>query len=132
MSVELLEALKGDDIQARAGVISGPVALRDFFESRDEVRQLALALKSGSIDETTLRGFVAGLLQDLQTGVLFPHDLTLAALAVAIEDWDVPFAEEYLSGLAGLKSAEMPYGPRIAGEMLSRRLSPPHPVSSSR
>src|SRR5262249_8122895 len=74
--------------------------------------------------EESVRRFAEQLLKDLKRGVLFPHDRTFAALAVVLGDWYTPFADEYLRGLAGLKAAEMPYGPRVAREVLSHRQAP--------
>lgn len=121
MTSPLLEALQNEDLQARAGVITGPVALQQLLAGRKEVRNLAEAFPSGVVDADALREFVSALLKDLQKGRHFPHDLTLAALAVAVEGWSVPFSEEYLRGLAGLKCAELPYAPRIARQVLSQR-----------
>ena len=85
--------------QVCAGVITGPVALRHFLAGREEARNLGEAVQSGLVEEGSLREFVSALLQDLQKGLHFPHDLMLAALAVAVEGWAAPFTEEYLRGL---------------------------------
>ena len=81
------------------------------------------ALSSGLITEAAVRLFAERLLKDLQRGVLFPHDLTLAALAVALAERYTPFADEYLHGLAGLQAAEMPFATRVAREVLAQRAS---------
>jgi hypothetical protein len=39
----------------------------------------------GQIDEESLPDFTVGLLQRFQPGVLFPYDVSLAAVAVVLE-----------------------------------------------
>src|SRR6516225_5468961 len=121
MSETVLNLLVCDHLLAIAGTISGAPALRQFFASREEVKQIAAGIQSGAIMEDTVRHFTELLLKDLRRGVLFRHDLTLAALAVALEEWQTPFAEKYLRDLGSFNAAEMPYGPRVAREVLAHR-----------
>ncbi len=117
----VLSELLAPDLQTRAYAISGATALRHFLTTRTEVRAVGDALRSGVITEQAVRRFTETLIRDLQRGILFEHDRTLAALAVALKDWHTPFSAEYLRGLADLEAAEMPYGPRVAREVLSNR-----------
>ena len=123
MGAGVLEGLLSEELLASASAISGAPALRQFFAGREEVQALGAALSCDSITETSIRLFSERLLKDLQRGVLFPHDLTLAALAVALAERYTPFADEYLRGLAGLQAAEMPLSTRVAREVLTRRAS---------
>jgi hypothetical protein len=121
MSEGTLTLLVSDDLLAIAGTISGAPALSHFFASRNEVRQVASAIQSGDVPEDAVRLFTESLHKELKRGILFRHDLTLAALAVALEGSFTPFAEQYLRDLAKLNAAEMPYGPRVAREVLDHR-----------
>ena len=116
-----LQSLFSEDLQAVACTIAGAPALREFFLSRAEVRAVEEALRSGTLTDPAVRQFVEDLLDDLEQGVRFPHDRSLAALAVALGNRYTPFAEEYLQGLARLEAAELPYSTRVAREVLSRR-----------
>ena len=125
MSEGTLKLLLSNDLLAIAGTISGAPALRQFFASRNEVQQVANAIQSAAVPEDAVRLFTESLLGELKRGVLFRHDLTLAALAVALEGSFMPFAQQYLRDLAKLNAAEMPYGPRVAREVLVNRSSAP-------
>jgi hypothetical protein len=125
MSEGTLKRLISDHLLAIAGTISGAPALRQFFAAREEVQQVAFAIQSGASAEDSVRLFTESLLQELKRGVHFRHDLTLAALAVALEGSFTPFAVKYLRDLADLNAAEMPYGPRVAREVLAHRSPAP-------
>jgi hypothetical protein len=58
-------------------------------------------------------------MNDLRRGECFPHDLALAALAVALEYRPTPFAKEYLRDLSRLRLAEMSTSVRLAQECLA-------------
>ena len=123
MADEVLQGLLSEELLANASAISGASALRQFFASSDEVRAVRAALNDESLTETSVRLFAEHLLKDLRRGVLFSHDLTLAALAVALAERHTPFADEYLRGLAGLQAAEMPLSIRVARDVLAQRSS---------
>jgi hypothetical protein len=127
----VLKRLLSDDLLVIAGTISGATALRQFLASRNEVQKVADALKNGSVTDDSLRRFTDELLKDLRHGELFRHDLVLAAIAVVFERWFTPFADEYLHGLAGLEASEMPYGPRVAREVLASRKTGPAKITSN-
>src|SRR5690242_14745369 len=120
MAASVLESLLVEELHATAAAISGAPALRQFLAMRPVVRAVYGALVSGTLTDQNLRSFVEELLKDFRPRVLFPHDLTLASLAVALADRHTSFTEEYLRGLASLKAAEMPYAPRVAEDVLSR------------
>ncbi len=117
----VLSRLNSDRMLGVASTISGPSALRHFFASCEEVQDVVFALRSGVILDESARAFVEEMLDDLKREVLFPHDLTFASLAVALETRYTAFAEEFLRWLAGMQSAEMPISPQVAREVLSHR-----------
>lgn len=80
------------------------------------------ALGTGEVLEKEIRDFANCLLRDFRPGVLFEHDIALAAVAVALSrDWNTPFAEEYIIDLAKLKNPEMRRSIAIA-RIAARRL----------
>jgi hypothetical protein len=121
MAVRILDLLLAEDLLANACAFSSAPALRLFFTQRPEVAQVAEAVRNGMVAEEEIRDFVTQLLGDLATGVHFRHDLTLAALAVALEECQTPFVEELLRELADLRLSEMPLSPRVAQEVLEQR-----------
>jgi hypothetical protein len=121
----VLSRLNSDQMLGVASTISGSAALRHYFASCDEVQDVAFALQRGVITEEGVKRFVEDLLDDLKKWVLFSHDLTLAALAVALETRYTLFADEFLHWLSQMQSAEMPIGPQVANEVLYHRAWPP-------
>ncbi len=121
MSEALLENLKSEEFLLEMGFLLPPAALRHRLQSMRQVRELQEAIAQGAIPEQAVREFVGSLTGSLRRGERFPHDLALAALAVALENRTTPFAEEYLRDLAGLKVAEMSVSRRVARECLDRR-----------
>jgi hypothetical protein len=117
----VLSRLNSDRMLGVASTISGSAALRHYLASCDEVQDVAFALQRGVITEEGVKRFVEDLLDDLKTGVLFSHDLTLAALAIALETRHALFADEFLRWLSQMQSAEMPIGPQVAKEVLYHR-----------
>jgi len=129
MLPDVLDRLLSDDLLANACAFSTAPPLRQFFARRAEVREVGEALRRGSVGEEAVRDFLARLLGDLTAGVLFRHDLTVAALAVALEELRTPFADEFLRELADLRLAEVPLAPRVAQEVLAHRQTLPQPAA---
>ena len=121
MSHELLERLKSEDFDLSVGFLLPPRALRSQLQARQEVQDVIAALVNGGLKEHTVREFVTSLMGDFQNGERLPHDLTLAALAVALETRPTEFAREYLQDLADLDVAEMSSSIHVARECLKRR-----------
>jgi hypothetical protein len=117
----VLDGLLGDDLLANACAFSTGPALRQFLAHRNEVQKVSAAFAVGSLTEDAIRAFVVKLLGDLKTGVHFGHDVTLAALAVALAEQRGPFVEEFLRELAELRVSEIPLAPRVAQEILKGR-----------
>ena len=122
MAVEVLERLKSDEFAAEALFLSTASALRRFLAGRDVVAAIREALRQGAITDDTLRGFVSVLMRDLRYGERFPHELPLAAVAVALELRSTDFAEEFLYDLAALRLSEMSLCIRVARECVRQRM----------
>lgn len=114
MRHRVFEQLTSENFLLKFGIISNSRAVHRALELSDEVAQLSIALFQGEIDEKSIRRFVSQLLSELQIGKLFPYDMTLAAIAVAIQRRPTAFAEEFLLDLARLDRAEMPISIRVA------------------
>jgi hypothetical protein len=121
MSVEMLERLKSEEFALALGSLATPGAVRRFLRTADEVSAIRKALRNGAISEDTLREFVSTLMRDLRHGERFPHELSLAALAVVVETHPTNFAEEFLHDLARLQCAEMSLCIRVARECAKHR-----------
>ena len=121
MSVEMLERLKSEEFALAVGFLATPGAVRRFLRTADEVSAIREALRNGAISEDTLRKFVSVLMRDLRHGERFPHELSLAALAVVLEIHPTNFAEEFLHDLARLQRAEMSLCIRLARECVKHR-----------
>ncbi len=95
--------------------------MRRLLRRTSEVAAVRQALREGAITEDTIRGFVSILVQDLRIGQQLPHELALAALAVALETRPTDFVEEYLYDLSRLRLAELSMCIRVARECLKYR-----------
>jgi hypothetical protein len=82
-------------------------------------------VRRGQVSDAMLREFVAEMMADFERGRQLPADVTLAALATALESSNADFAEEYLCDLARLQLAEMPMSIRVARECLKVRCGLP-------
>ncbi|MEX2140154.1 MAG: hypothetical protein WD894_12890 [Pirellulales bacterium] len=121
-----LAKLTSEEFFASIGTPSSPKALRRYLHLCTEVKEVRTSLASGQISEETIRRFVDELKAHFVRGVQFPYELTLAALAVALETWRTDFADNYLLDLARLRGySEMHIAPRIAGLCLSGRQKAP-------
>ena len=123
MSAGVLDRLASEEFALAAGFLSTPSSLRQSLRHAKEVHEIHDALKQGAIDDDTLREFVSRLMQDFRRGERFPHQLALAALAVAVERRPTDFAEEFLHDLARLQIAELSTAIRMARECLKHRTS---------
>jgi len=113
-TVVQLDGLLSDDFIAEVGVVSSPRGLRRAIYKSDRVAVLRRAISCGSITETDIRQFTERLMKDFSRGEKFPHELALAALAIALENRRTEFAEEYLLDLARLNIVEMSLAPGVA------------------
>ena len=119
--MDALSALDGEDFQSRAQVIATADALARFLRDCSEVTELRAALSSGQLTGNHLRKYVKSLIRAFDAGMRFPHEINLAAIAVALERSLIPFANEYIRDLSALKVAEVPLASRVARLVLKRR-----------
>jgi hypothetical protein len=118
MSPYVLQRLRSDEFALSVGFLSTPGPLRRFLRQTEDVAAIRAALEQGAITDETLRAYVSSLMQDLRRGERFPHELAVAALAVALEMRPTEFAEEFLQDLSRLRLAEMSLCIRVARECL--------------
>jgi hypothetical protein len=116
MTPDSLRRLLDEKFLADFGIIGGARALHWALDRSDAVHAIRSDLASGVLSESRIRGSVSELLTGFRPGQLFPYDLTLAAIAVALERRATKFTEEYLRDLACLDLAEMPMAIRVARE----------------
>lgn len=109
-----LAALQSDAFIDRFFAIGTAEALRGALARSPEVLAVRDAMKKCSLDESSVAHFVADLLNSFERGTLFRHDLTLAALAVAVEATFSPQVDLFLDRLARLRIAEIPMASRVA------------------
>ena len=121
MSNALLDRLKPDALFSSLGPLPPPAVLRRALQRVPDVARVAWALRRGQITEQMVREFAATATADWQRGQQLPCDVTLAALAVALEPCGQEFADEFLCDLARLKLAEMGTSIRVARECLKAR-----------
>jgi len=131
MVAKILQQLTSDDFVVSAGSLSTPSSLRRFLQRSPEVAAIKEGLRQEAITENTLRNFVSSLLQDLRRGERFPHQLAVAAIAVALEDRATEFADGFLHDLSRLELAEMSACIRVARDCLKDRVRVTHTRSRS-
>ncbi len=118
-----LESLRSGEFDARMHWASTPEALFALLSKSEEVRALRDGLRQGTLHEQDAGEFASQLMRAFQRGVLFPHDLALCGLAVALSQWHTEFAREFLRSVAGLRLAEMRMSWRVAKIALEKRES---------
>lgn len=116
MSHAVLETLKSDDFALRFAFISNARAVHRALQRNKHVQNIKDALRRGEITERAIQRFSTELIRELRHGELFPHELALAAIAVALEMRATSFAEEFVLDLARLEIAELPTAIRVARE----------------
>jgi hypothetical protein len=121
MTSPLLLRLGTDEFNDDIGFVLPPVAMRRKLRRSPAVSDVNTALRYFQITIAEVRDFVSSLLMDFRPGEVFQHDIALAALAVAMEDWPNPFAEEYLLDLARVCRSEFRSSFRVARECLKAR-----------
>lgn len=119
--MNVLERVMSEDFILAIGHQLPPKAMRHVLMRTEECKHLRAACWSGNLTETGLRRYVQDLLGSFMLGEKFPHDLTLALLAVSMERLRTPFAEEYLTTLASLELSEMSLSTRVAECCLQAR-----------
>lgn len=95
--------------------------LRLLLRRNGIVRQLASRVADGSISDQEIEAFAGELIAEFDPGTRFPHQLALAALAVALESRYTPFAQRYLAQLGALRLEELRDCIDVARECLGHR-----------
>lgn len=112
--MNLLQKIKSDDFIFSIGYEMPPKAMRYVLVRTEECKQLRDAYWSGNLSEAELRSYIQSLLGEFVPGEKFSYDITLSLIAVALEPFNTPFAEEYLTTLANMELSEMPLSIRVA------------------
>ncbi len=112
--MSVLQKIKSDDFIFSIGYEMPPKAMRYILVRTKECRRLQDAYWSGNLSEVELRSYIQSLMAEFVSGEKFSYDMTLSLVAVALEPFNTPFADEYLSTLANLELSEMPLSSRIA------------------
>jgi len=123
MSMSVLRELLSDEFELAVGFVGTPSAAHWLLGRMPQVRAIRQSLRQEALTDETIRRFASGLLWDLRRGERLPHELAIAALAVALEMRPTDFAEEFLRDLSRLKLAEMSLCIRVARECLARRVA---------
>ena len=112
--MSLLQKIKSDNFIFSIGYEMLPKAMRYLLVRTEECKQLRDAYRSGNLSEAELRGYIQDLLREFVSGEKFSYDMTLSLIAVALEPFNTPFADEYLTTLADMELSEMPLSIRVA------------------
>jgi hypothetical protein len=125
MTSQILRHLGTDEFSDAIGFVLPPAPMRRALQSSPHVRALESALRYGQVTDAEVQQFLSKLLTDFRPGEVFRHDIALAALAVAMEHWYHPFAEDYLLDLARVQRSEFRCSFRVARECLKARYAFP-------
>src|SRR5579872_4160750 len=98
----VLTDLTGDEFLVSFSCIATPTALCRALRRSKYVTRVEDALTSGDISESMIKSFADHMLKELHAGESFKYDLSIAALAVALERRASGFSQEYLSDLVNL------------------------------
>jgi hypothetical protein len=116
-----LDDLRSVAFQDTASSISTAEGLRVFLSSRPEVISLRRAIVTEAIGADELREFIRTVLLGFTPNRKFADDVSIAAVAVALETHPAAFAQEFLDVLARIVAAEVPLAPRVARLCLRER-----------
>ena len=119
MSDPLLQVFS-DEFAVSIGSFPSAKALRAVLLKRTEVRDVKHAIAQGRIPDDRVRAVVNELMRDFRKGHVFPHEIGLCALCLALEDHKTETAEEFLLDLARLDIQEMPISPEFAKTSVRR------------
>ena len=116
-----LKALSSLDFLAIGQLISSQRGLATVLRTRDDLRHIRKRIACGAITPAQIQAFVQDIFSDLTPGATSVYDVTLAALAIAMESQPGPFAERFLESLTELRAVEFPRSPEIGKESLAIR-----------
>lgn len=115
----LLSIEKSGDYAA----IGSAEALRAALTRDSRVRHLIDHIKTGSVTAANMQDFVNTLLRRFVVGTYFEHQVALAALSVALEDYYSEYSDRFLSELSSLRLSELQLPIFVAQASLRRRHS---------
>lgn len=118
MTHPALQAILADEFHIAYGLVANAASLWRLLKKSPEVAKVRHALSSGELTDESIRHFVSQLIRDFQPQRLFPYDLTLAAVAVAVAPRSTSFVDEFLSSLSALNLRELPMAPRVVRHCL--------------
>jgi hypothetical protein len=124
-----LQRLMSDEVSLLGFTISDAESLSLALEATAAVRALRLEIVSGVVSVELLEASIHQLLGAFEIRKSFPWDTQLAAIAVAVCNWQCEFAERFLNQLSAVSAAEMPLSPKVAKIVLRRRAQAMPPVS---
>lgn len=113
-----LKKFLSEEFAIRTSFAGTTQALRELILRSPEFKDARIALASGAIQEVSISRFAGELMKDFRQGERFPHETALTAIAVLLEGYSSPFAEEFLIDLARVRLAEMAGAVRMARECL--------------
>ncbi len=117
---ELLERISSVDFETGL-VASTSRVLRQMLLRCEEVLELRDAYDAGCLPDEQIRSFVDRLLREGAGCDRFPYQTALAVIAVMFESRFTQFADEYLHGLARIRSDRFSIAARVARECLDMR-----------
>jgi len=118
MAHAFLQYLASEVYHSNFGIFNTTQVLQRALENDMRVRVLSAIYGTSEITDEEIEQFVKDLFQGFKPGIQFHHDLTLAAIAVALSKHNTAFSQLYLIELSRVDSCEMYFAPRIAKSCL--------------
>ena len=119
----ILERIKSTDYIFSLGVQLPPKAMYKILKNENETNILRILYQSNALTDIEIKEFVNDLLKEFRYGEKYFYDLTLASIAVALEDCYTNFADEYISDLSKLSQTELKTSTEIAKICIEKRLA---------
>ena len=117
---QLFDRIRSVDFEAPL-VASTPRVFRQMLLRCPEVRELRDAYDAGCLPDEQIKSFVDRLLREGAGCDRFPYQTALAVIAVMFESRFTQFADEYLNGLARIRSDRFSIAARVARESIAAR-----------
>jgi hypothetical protein len=111
MAKETLEALKSPSLLVLSSLGLSPKALHRVLQTSETVIALREAVLEGDVNDNDIVFFVGPLLAG---EVIFPYEISLIGLAVALETIPQKWANDYISGLYEIRIKELPMAWQVA------------------
>ena len=117
---KLLDRLASNEFAMEVSPYSTPRVLYDILLRHPLVEGIKTAYRDGVVTEADIRSLVEGIVSKFNEDIMFPHEETLAALAVVLSSFGDDFALEYIVDLAELNRTGFSYCSRVAGYCLEK------------